>query len=363
MDSGRIHTSGMQTGKVTKADRSNVGSAYMAGSFNASYMHFYTSTGKNDPGQYDTFIPSELQELEPTYLGSDLFSDFYMGQNGITSIRRSVKDFHMQLIQQIEEFMERIKAQLIGKSYSPQSGNRENGIVDLTTSKNHPGNLWARQITKTTYYETETTTFNTTGAVTTSDGRTVNFNLSLEMSRAFMETTSYISADTGYILTDPLVLNLDDVPETISDQKWLFDIDGDGKMEDISMLSKGNAFLALDRDENGTIDNGSELFGAATGNGFKELAEFDEDGNGWIDENDSVFEKLKVWRKDSSGNDSLVSLKAADVGAIYLGAANTQFSHNSLSNNITNAMVRRSGFFLHESSGQAGLMQQIDFAS
>ena len=362
MDSGRFYTNSLQTGKVNTSGRINGGNAYIMSSFNATYMHFSTTEGNNAGNQYDTFTPS-FNDDEPEYLGSDLYSNFYKGPTGIVSIRQSVQDFHMQLIQQIEELMERIKAQLLGRSYSPHNTEKQYGIIDLTTMSGKPGTLWARQGTQTTYYEEETTTFNTTGQVKTSDGRSIDFNLSLEMSRAFMETTTMISPSTQYILTDPLVLKLDDAPETVSDQKWFFDLDGDGTLEEISNLANGNAFLALDRDGNGTIDNGSELFGATTGNGFKELSEFDEDGNGWIDENDSVYDKLKVWRKDSAGNDSLVSLAAADVGAIYLGAAATNFSHNSLTTNETQAMVRQSGFFLHESTGQAGLMQQIDFAT
>ena len=38
---------------------------------------------------------------------------------------------------------------------------------------------------------------------------------------------------------------------------------------------------------------------------FKDLAEYDEDHNGWIDENDSIFSKLKVWTKDENGNVSV----------------------------------------------------------
>ena len=37
-----------------------------------------------------------------------------------------------------------------------------------------------------------------------------------------------------------------------------------------------------------------KLFGTSSGDGFKDLAEYDEDGNGWIDENDSIFNRLKV---------------------------------------------------------------------
>ena len=43
-----------------------------------------------------------------------------------------------------------------------------------------------------------------------------------------------------------------------------------------------------------------------TGDGFKDLAMYDEDGNGWIDENDEIFSKLLIWSKDENGNDEFL---------------------------------------------------------
>lgn len=85
----------------------------------------------------------------------------------------------------------------------------------------------------------------------------------------------------------------------------LFDIDGDGAPEQLGWTAAGSedAFLALDRDGNGRIDDGRELFGNFTPqpessepNGFLALAVFDLDGNGWIDGSDPVFADLLLWR-------------------------------------------------------------------
>ena len=160
-------------------------------------------------------------------------------------------------------------------------------------------------------------------------------------------------------MTDPLVINLGSNPTSVSDQKWRFDIDGDGSVDNISMLSKGSGFLAYDQNGDGVINNGLELFGAKSGNGFQDLMAYDEDGNGWIDESDSIYEKLSVWVKDDSGNDKLLSLKEADVGAIYLANQRTQFSLMSDDGYKQNAQVRRSGVFLTE-SGMARSIQQLD---
>lgn len=119
--------------------------------------------------------------------------------------------------------------------------------------------------------------------------------------------------------------------------------------------------MALDRNRDGKINDGSELFGAKSGDGFADLAVFDMDGNGWIDEKDEIFNHLRIWTKDESGNDKLVALGVAGVGAIYLGHVASKFSLNSEKDNKTNAVVRESGIFLHE-DGQAGVIQQVDLA-
>ena len=88
---------------------------------------------------------------------------------------------------------------------------------------------------------------------------------------------------------------------------------------------------------------------------------YDEDGNGWIDEADSVFDNLKIWTKNSDGTDSLIAIGKAGVGAIYLGSATTQFSINSLDDNSTNGVIQKTGVFLKE-NGSVGTLQHIDLA-
>ncbi len=363
MDSNRFYTNTTQSGTKTQSGTTGNINTYTESGSASEYMFFSSYAGRNNGNQYDSFEQAGIDESKSEYLGSDLYSNFYRSPLGITNVKSSVQAFHEKLIQQIEELMERIKAQLMGQTYHGIHNDKQPSLLDLTTSSSQPGNLWVRQENYTTTSETEITTFSTVGKVKTADGRTIDFNMNLNMSRTFTETYASISEGIPYILTDPLVLNLDNAPDTISDQQWLFDLDGDGQTEMISELSNGNAFLALDRNGNGTIDNGKELFGATTGNGFAELSAFDEDGNGWIDENDSIYDSLKIWRKDNSGKDILTGLKESDVGAIYLGAVNTEFEHKNVTGNEPLAVVRQSGFFLHESTGAAGLMQQIDFAA
>ncbi len=207
--------------------------------------------------------------------------------------------------------------------------------------------------------ESEYTTFQSTGLALTEDGRKINFGVELSMSRSFTAKFESLTAES-YIVTDPLIINIDSKYAGLSDVKFKFDLDNDGKKEDISFAGEGSGFLALDKNGNGVIDNGSELFGTASGNGFADLAAYDEDGNYWIDENDAIYSQLKVWTKDADGNDRLIDLKEADVGAIYLGSASTEFSLKDGTNSTLGA-IRRTGIYLKE-SGDVGTIQHVDLA-
>lgn len=223
------------------------------------------------------------------------------------------------------------------------------------------GTTWQR-VTATSGFvsESESTTFASSGMVKTQDGRSIDFNIEVSMSRAFTSQINTLTTQ-NYIKTDPLVINLDTDIGSVTDQKFLFDLDSDGDEEEISFAGKGSGFLALDRNGDGRIGDGSELFGTKSGDGFKDLAAFDEDGNGWIDENDSIYSKLKVWTKDEDGNDYLINLKDADVGAIYLDNADTQFSLKD-GNNRLNGEIKKTGIYLHESTGAAGTLNHVDLA-
>lgn len=210
------------------------------------------------------------------------------------------------------------------------------------------------------HIEEEQTSFSGQGLALTEDGRSIDFNVQFSMSRRLCEYAGISVATAGHFL-DPLVINVGSDVTSISDQSFYFDLDSDGQEEKISSLGAGSGFLALDRNGDGKINNGSELFGTKSGNGFKDLAIHDKDGNGWIDENDEIYEHLRVWLRDEDGTDRLLSLSEADVGAIYLGSAETEFTQYNSSFAIA-GMLRSSGMFLKESGG-VGTVQQVDMAA
>ena len=208
--------------------------------------------------------------------------------------------------------------------------------------------------------EQESSSFSAQGVVKTADGKEINITMNLTMSRRFMEeqNISIRAGDAVQKLKDPLVLNFNGNAAELSETTFSFDLDSDGNNEQVSLLNPNSGFLALDKNNDGTINNGSELFGAQSGNGFADLAAYDQDGNHWIDENDAIYSKLRIWSPDANGNSQLVALGEKGIGAIYLGNVTSPFDVTGNNNQLL-GQVSNTGLFLNE-DGSAGTVQQLN---
>jgi hypothetical protein len=209
----------------------------------------------------------------------------------------------------------------------------------------------------TSYTEHQTTQFHASGSILTADQKQIQFDMSFSLERSLR-----IESDTQIRLgdakkIDPLLLNFSGQSAQLTSQKFAFDLNADGTKESISFV-KGAGFLVFDKNADGKVNDGKELFGPATGNGFSELAQYDSDGNHWIDENDAIYQKLSVWTKDAGGKDVLQNLKQANVGALFLGNVSTPFDLNN-ANGKTDGQLKSSGVWLSE-DGQAHHLQQVD---
>lgn len=101
---------------------------------------------------------------------------------------------------------------------------------------------------------------------------------------------------------DPLILDLDGngIDITNLENGKRFDIDGDGTLDQTAWIRGADALLALDRNSDGQINDGRELFGDQNGakDGFAELSKYDDNLDGLIDQQDGVFSSLVLLRAD-----------------------------------------------------------------
>ncbi|MCR4902078.1 MAG: hypothetical protein K6A23_04405 [Butyrivibrio sp.] len=301
----------------------------------------------------DTLEISEGDTMgELTYNMSAGRSDKTGSSTQISKRAQELADIRIKLLQQILTMMQGL---------SGRHDNFFDKVSSQISSMMSMGSGYSSVTTMESYYEeTEMTTFQAQGVAYTADGREIDFGVDISMSRKYTQYTS-MEVIRDVPLLDPLVINVGGGVTGISDQHFYFDLDSDGVEENIPALKEGSGFLSYDKNGDGIINDGSELFGASTGDGFGDLAKYDSDNNGWIDEADEIFDKLKVWFKDENGDDKLISLKEADVGAIYLEHSDTEFTMQGM-DMMVNAMIRQTGVFLRESGG-VGNIQQVDLAA
>ncbi len=130
-------------------------------------------------------------------------------------------------------------------------------------------------------------------------------------------------------LADPIVLDLGDEGFNLSSAEdgVYFDIKGDGSQVRTGFITGNNAFLYLDGNGNGVVDDANELFGDHGGfaNGFAKLAQYDDNGDGVIDARDAAYDDLKVWR-DLNGDG--VNQEGESMSLAEAGVASMSLSHD-----------------------------------
>ncbi|MDY0362843.1 MAG: hypothetical protein RBR08_15450 [Desulforegulaceae bacterium] len=261
-----------------------------------------------------------------------------------------------------KNFVSKIVSHVTGQKADFTSENVMISMSELDTPSQNieTGNSLKVLFSQTEKLETnEQTIVDTKGLVTTEDGREISFGMHLLMERNLVSEKSFTGKVEMTKLVDPLVIQFDDGPPSLSDKFFSFDLNSDGTDEKLKSLGKGSGFLAFDINEDGIINDGTELFGTSSGNGFADLAMYDDDQNGWIDENDEIFSKLSIWRPETDGEDEYMSgLLSSNVGAIYLGYAQSPHTITDSKGN-TEAVLRSTGMFLKE-TGEAGHVYQMD---
>ncbi len=374
MDSARLYRS---SSTIRRTYESGVSTNYMTGSqLTPFFQQFNTNGWANADADADSPKNAKNSELitdipaasvSPPNAKENLLDDAMHRLNGYSAPRIYNFEPRSDAKTEFMKLHEIVVQNLLKLIFGKRPDNRDCTTSQSNNLQSDMGSFSNYQLVATreastiTYSESEMTCFRASGIVHTADGRDIDIGINLKMTRSF--TSSYTESVTTLSkqLIDPLVINLDDAPATLNDLSFLFDMDCDGKEEEIKTLGTGSGFLAYDKNEDGIINDGTELFGTKSGNGFSDLAAYDTDNNGWIDEADEIFDKLKIWSFDSEGNPVLYTLLEKNIGAICLQSADTEFSVSAANNGNTDGYIRQTGIFLYE-SGKIGTVQHVDLA-
>ena len=123
--------------------------------------------------------------------------------------------------------------------------------------------------------------------------------------------------------TSPLVIDLDgDGVETTSINDVYFDHNNDGLREKTAWVKSDDGLLVLDKNNDGIISNGNELFGSNTtlknglsaSNGFEALSDYDDNADGVIDSNDALYSSIKIWQDIFLGHPIFIFIIKIDLG-------------------------------------------------
>lgn len=292
---------------------------------------------------------------------------FKSGRSEEENLALKQKETETKLLQSLLDAISRIN----GKAPTKSNCNTPNCNLEANNIKNAISNGMENQqlelpsrtlevnlnITETRS-EYERTDFSSSGQITTADGKNIQFDMKLKMEREYKVTREY-QATEKITFRDPLVVNFDGESADLENKKFTFDLDADGQDEMISYLTGSSGMLALDKNKDGKINNGKELFGTISGDGFADLAKYDEDKNNYIDEADSIFKDLKIWKK-LPDSEELISMADANIGAIYLGNSKTEFDIKG-EGNQQNGKIKSTGLYIGE-DGKTNTIQQVDMA-
>ncbi len=338
-------------------------SVYKHSSSSSMQLH-YSSNQENENVEKRQAISLNLSQYKTSSINS---SRVMYSKEDDLSIEDRIKKL---IIERLLEELSGKKTELLPKkSIELQTNqNSEKNEINLDISVKNPYNLSQKGELRAIvfnsseeYYQKESIDFGAKIKFNTPN-KSYDMSLDISFSKEFYEKSNLRVVVGEDIFTDPLVVNFgEDVNpfDNLSSLKFAFDLDNDGATKMIPYLKAGAGYLVLDKNENGKIDNGNELFGPNSGNGFKELALYDNDKNGFIDEADEVFSKLKIWSFDESGNSSLISLLDANVGAIYLGDIQSGFKYID-GINSTLASSQSNGIFIKEDGSGLGVVNSID---
>lgn len=177
-----------------------------------------------------------------------------------------------------------------------------------------------------TYFEAQVTTFNAEGSISTKDGQSVKFSVSLSMSHLFYSQATMNSASDGGSNTDPLQVSFNGMAAELTTTSFKFSIDSSGSSDQVATTPKpgstepasSSAVASVPAPaQNNSVkaDNDDDK----AENSHQATLKLDDMQKSFLDTVKNFFTAMRVWQDHSDGSQQLMALGEQSVGAIFLG--------------------------------------------
>lgn len=342
-------------------------------SLQASYTTTHWSAlGEEIVNDKANSVPQINNEGENSQKASNILSSTEL-------LNSKLDDFHKQVINQalgkiaeIQDEVIKVWEEVFGVS-SGKSSNASNSNISLESLLNgnfsRPNYDLGSGISITQGFS-QSLELSIQGTIVGKDGVSKKLDLNISVSQSFVQnlqinsqnkTNGGTNSGNSNKVIDPLVIDYAGNGTELSDTKMSFDLDSDGKKDQISTLKEGSGFLALDKNNDGKINDGNELFGTKSGDGFKDLSVYDSNQDGKIDKNDPIYDKLRIWTPNQKGEGELVGLGEKGIGVIYLDAKESQEMMRGEEGDLLGIKQQTSNFMRED--GSLGAIHHIDFVA
>ena len=339
------------------------------------FSHTYSQSSVNQKNAKETInnqansVPDSTINKDANGQASNITSSTSLSGNRLSDFQKAIVDSALSKVSEIQDEMLKMWEDVFS-SVANKSGSTSNTSFSLETLFNSrlEQRILGSGISLSQGFS-QSLEVSISGTIVASDGTRKQLDISIGISQSFMQNlqvsrsnaTQNIPQGVNKKIVDPLVIDYEGNGTELSDTKMRFDLDSDGTPDQIATLKKGSGFLALDKNGDGKINDGNELFGAKSGDGFKDLSVYDSNGDGKIDKDDPIYDKLRIWTPDANGEGKLVGLGEKGVGVIYLNPRESEELMKGESGDLL-GIKRKTADFLFD-NGKNGNIHHIDLVS
>ncbi|MCI5969000.1 hypothetical protein [Helicobacter sp.] len=334
-------------------------SSFKAFEFSHTSATTHLNTNQKNPKE-------EMANKDAKEQTSEILSNTSLNNEHLSDFQKIIMDKALKKVSQIKDEMLKMWEEVFG--VKPNNSSQSTHIsVDSLLNTSLEQKVLGNGISISQGFS-QSLQISIQGTILANDGTKKQLDISIGISQSFMQNLQISgigNAQGGQTpnrnVIDPLVIDYEGNGTELSDTKMQFDLDSDGKPNQIATLKKGSGFLALDKNNDGKINNGSELFGTKSGDGFKDLSIYDSNKDGKIDKEDPIYDKLRIWTPNSNGEGKLVGLGEKGVGVIYLNPQESEELMRGKRGDLL-GIKRKSADFLYDNGGK-GKIHHIDLVS